>query len=59
LLSFSVVIYSKTKAKSPKAKKAIAGEIGFTTSPSSEAALTAAASRAMRRAGEIPFSCVK
>ncbi|WP_429021566.1 hypothetical protein [Bradyrhizobium sp. I1.14.4] len=62
LLSFLVVIYSNPKVKIVKAKTVAGGSvlwIEFTTSPSSEAALMAAASRAMRRAGEILFSSAK
>ncbi|WP_461349796.1 hypothetical protein [Bradyrhizobium sp. USDA 4451] len=50
------------ESKTVKAKTVAGGSvlwIEFTTSPSSEAALMAAASRAMRRAGVTPFSFVK
>jgi hypothetical protein len=62
LLSLLVVIYSNTKAESPKRtgdRRGSARWTGYSTSPSSEAASTAAASRAMRRGGGIPFFYVK
>ncbi|WP_194461721.1 hypothetical protein [Bradyrhizobium sp. CCBAU 53421] len=51
-----------SESKTVKAKTVAGGSVlwtEFTTSPSSEAALMAAASRAMRRAGVILFSSVK
>ncbi|WP_431017618.1 hypothetical protein [Bradyrhizobium pachyrhizi] len=52
----------KSESKTVKAKAVAGGSvlwIEFTTSPSLEAALMAAASRAMRRAGVTLFSSVK
>ncbi|WGR96314.1 hypothetical protein MTX26_29640 [Bradyrhizobium sp. ISRA443] len=52
----------QSESKTVKAKTVSGGSvrwIEFTTSPSSEAALMAAASRAMRRAGATLFSFVK
>ncbi|MCC8952465.1 hypothetical protein H8B02_03010 [Bradyrhizobium sp. Pear77] len=52
----------QSESKTVKAKTVAGGSVlwtEFTTSPSLEAALMAAASRAMRRAGAILFSSVK